>query len=301
MPRTHYEEMTSQTAINRVRGMPFKWSLNPYKGCVHGCHYCYARRYHGYLELNAGQDFTNVIFVKVNLAHVLRQELRRPGWGREEVAIGTATDPYQPIEGRYQLTRDCLRALADHANPISLVTKGTLIVRDRDLLTELANGPGCTVVFSITTLDRDLWLKLEPGTPPPVKRLWAMEQLAQAGVRAGVLIAPVIPGLTDQPRNLENVVHAAAAHGAQFLGARVLYLQPGTREHFLGFLQAEYPGLLDEYRRLFPGNCTPKRFQEGIQSTVAEFKREYQLRDRPARLPRVLRQLSLSEDSNTIP
>ena len=293
MPAAHYEEVTARSAINRVSGMPFKWSLNPYQGCVHGCHYCYARRYHAFKDLNAGQDFSGVIFVKTNIARVLREELRRPTWTREEVAIGTATDPYQPIEGRYRLTRACLEAFADHGSPVSLVSKGTLIVRDLDLLARLAAGPGCTVVFSITTLDRDLWLKLEPGTPPPDKRLWAMQRLVEAGVRAGVLIAPVLPGLTDGPRQLEAVVRAAAGHQAQFLGARILYLQPGTREHFLGFLQAEYPGLLAEYRRLFPGAYTPKPFQDEIRSTVAEFKKQYRLVDRPAPAPQVIHQLSL--------
>ena len=292
--RVHYEEMSCSSAINRVQGMPFRWSLNPYKGCVHGCHYCYARRCHSFMDLNAGQDFSGVVFVKTNLPAVLRRELSRPGWRREEVAVGTATDPYQPIEGRYRLTRACLQAFADHANPISLVTKGTLIVRDVDLLADLAAGPGCTVVFSLTTLDRDLWQQLEPGTPPPLQRLAAMRRLADAGVRAGVLIAPVLPGLTDERRSLEGLVHAAAEHGARFLGARILYLQPGTREHFLGFLQESYPALLAEYQRLYPGAYTPKRFQESVHSTVAALKREIGLQDQPATHSRAGQQLRLA-------
>lgn len=273
--------------------MPFKWSLNPYKGCVHGCHYCYARRYHIYLDLDAGQDFQSVIFVKANLPHVLRQELRRTSWVGDEVAIGTATDPYQPIEGRYRLTRKCLEAFADHTNPVSLVTKGTLIVRDADVLSDLAESAGCTVCFSITTLDRERWHQLEPGTPPPHQRLRAMEVLVKYGVRAGVLLSPVIPGITDDRDNLESIVRSAADHGAQFLGTRILYLQPGTREHFLGFLKSEYPGLLAEYRRLYPGSYTPKRFQEGIRKNVRRLKEVHDLQDRPAPPPRVLHQLSL--------
>jgi DNA repair photolyase len=292
--RVHYEEMSCSSAINRVQGMPFRWSLNPYKGCVHGCHYCYARRYHSFMDLNAGPDFSSVVFVKANLPVVLRQELRRPSWKREEVAVGTATDPYQPIEGRYRLTRACLQAFADHANPISLVTKGTLIVRDTDLLADLAAGPGCTVVFSLTTLDRDLWQQLEPGTPPPLQRLAAMRRLAEAGVRAGVLIAPVLPGLTDERRSLEALVHAAAEHGARFLGARILYLQPGTREHFLGFLRQSYPALLSEYQRLYPGAYTPKRFQESVHATVVELKKDVGLQDQPATPNRAGQQLTLS-------
>jgi DNA repair photolyase len=292
--RVHYEEINCSSAINPVQGMPFRWSLNPYKGCVHGCQYCYARRYHGFLDLNAGRDFSSVIFVKANLPGVLRGELRRPSWKREQVALGTATDPYQPIEGRYRLTRACLQAFADHANPVSLVTKGTLIVRDRDVLADLAAGPGCTVVFSLTTLDRDLWLQLEPGTPSPRQRLAAMQKLVRAGVRAGVLIAPVLPGLTDDRDSLERLVQAAADHGAHFLGARTLYLQPGTREHFLGFLRSRYPELLQEYRRLYPGAYTPKRFQESVQRSVAALKERAGLYDRPPEPNRAMRQLDLS-------
>lgn len=291
--RIHYEEIETRSAINRVKGMPFKWSLNPYKGCVHGCHYCYARRYHNYLDLDASQDFQSVIFVKANLPHVLRQELRRTSWVGDEVAIGTATDPYQPIEGRYRITRTCLEAFADHSNPVSLVTKGTMIIRDVDVLSDLADRGGCTVCFSITTLDRERWQQLEPGTPPPGQRLRAMEVLVESGVRAGVLLSPVIPGLTDDQASLESVVRAAADHGAQFLGTRILYLQPGTREHFLGFLKTEYPALLAEYQRLYPGSYTPKRFQEGIRKNVRRLKKAHDLQDRPAQPPRVLQQLSL--------
>lgn len=273
--------------------MSFDWSLNPYQGCVHGCHYCYARRYHGFLGLDAGRDFPRVIFVKANLPHLLRQELRRPSWKSETVAVGTATDPYQPIEGRYRITRGCLQAFVDHRNPISLVTKGTLIVRDLDLLADLASGPGCTVVFSITTMNRDLWQLIEPGTPPPGKRLWAMEQLVEAGVRAGLLLAPVLPGITDDTAGMEAVVRAAADHGAHFLGTRNLYLQPGTREHFLEFLQQEFPELQSEYDRLFPGTYLPKRFRDQVAGTVDQLKRLHALRDRPAPPPRVVRQLTL--------
>lgn len=280
MSQVHYEEITYKSALNRVKGMPFRWSLNPYKGCVHGCHYCFARRFHAYLDLNPGSDWTSVIFAKVNVAWVLRRELRRPSWKREEVAVGTATDPYQPIEGKHQLTRQCLIAFADAHNPISLVTKGTMIVRDTDVLAELSETAGCTVVFSVTTLDRDLWRRIEPGTPPPEKRLWAMERLVEAGVRAGVMVAPVIPGLTDGRQNLETVVRAAADQGAKFLGTQPLYLKPGTKEHFLGFLDAEYPQLLARYRQLYPGAYAPKRFQWEIRDRVSEIKRDTGLRDR---------------------
>lgn len=292
MADVHYEEIQCRGALNPVEGMPFNWSLNPYQGCRHGCHYCYARRYHGFLELDAGLDFERVIFVKAHLERRLRQELARPSWVGEQVAIGTATDPYQPIEGRYRLTRACLQALLDHHTPISLVTKGTLIHRDVDLLSDLSAGPGASVVFSVTTLDRDLWLELEPGTPPPGQRLAALERLSAAGVRAGVLIAPIIPGLTDDLENLEAVVEAAADHGARFLGAQVLYLRSGTREHFLGYLRSQHPDLTAKYRQLFPGAYTPKRFQQKIENTVGDLKDRFEVVDSPAPPRQTVRQLT---------
>lgn len=288
----HYEEIQCRGAIQRVRGMPFDWSLNPYQGCRHGCHYCYARRYHGFLELDAGRDFERVIFVKQNIETVLRRELRRPGWKSDQVAIGTATDPYQPIEGRYRLTRACLQAFREHHNPVGLVTKGTLVVRDLDLLTDLSKGPGASVCLSLTTLDRDLWSQLEPGTPPPSARLQAMARLVASGVRAGVLLAPVLPGLTDDWANLEAIVRAAADHGAQFLGTQVLYLRPGTREHFLDFLRSAYPGMLATYRRLYPGAYVPKRFDNRIQGLIADLKDDHGLVDTPSPPSRAIQQLT---------
>src|ERR671912_2455098 len=197
MGRTTYIETECRTALNRVSGMPFRWSLNPYRGCVHGCHYCYARATHSYLGLNADEDFATRIVVKANMPEVLRQELGRRSWTRERVAIGTATDAYQPCEGRYRLTRRCLEALRDAHTPVSIVTKSTLILRDLDLLTELAHGPGATVYFTITTLDLQLWRVIEPSTPPPRKRLEVLRRLSQAGIPTGVFLAPILPGITD--------------------------------------------------------------------------------------------------------
>lgn len=293
MSSTHYEEIEARSAINAVQRMPFKWSLNPYQGCVHGCHYCYARRYHHYRDLDAGEDFSSIIFVKRNLPVVLRHELRRPSWEFERVAIGTATDPYQPIEGRYRLTRQCLAAFADHSNSIGLITKGSLIVRDVDILSDLAAGPSASVCFSITTLRPELWRTIEPGTPPPRQRLRAMQMLVQAGVPAGVLISPILPGITDDMLNLREVVHAAVDHGASFIGSKILYLQPGTKEHYLAFIQEDYPHLLAEYRRLYPGPFLPKVFQARLHKSVSSLKADLGYQDEPAPEPRRPRQLSL--------
>lgn len=280
MTKVHYEEIQTASALNRVQGMDFKWSLNPYQGCVHDCHYCFARRYNYFRDLDPGQDFSSVISVKINVAEALRREISRPSWSYDTVAIGTATDPYQPIEGKYRLTRQCLEVFCRKSSPVGLVTKGTLVVRDRDLLAELSRKAGCTVSFSITTLDENLWRRLEPGTSPPRKRLWAMEQLVRAGVNAGVLLAPVVPGITDTEENLREVVRAASEHGARFLGANTLYLKEGTKDHFMAFLKREYPRLVSPYRGLYAGAFAPKDVKDAVQERVRDLKRDYGLADR---------------------
>src|SRR5512141_1713227 len=186
-----YQEVTCRSALNPVKGMPFNWTLNPYRGCTHGCHYCFARRYQTQFELGPGDDFSSVIFVKVNLVAILRRELDKPSWTREDVAVGTATDPYQPIEGHYKLTRRALEALLAARNPIGLVTKGPMVVRDADLLADIGRRYGCTVYVSVPTVDEDAWRALEPGTAHPLQRLRAVRALRDAGVDAGVLMSPV--------------------------------------------------------------------------------------------------------------
>ena len=187
-----YQEVVCRSALNRVKGMPFRWTLNPYRGCTHGCHYCFARRYQHQLELDAGDAFSSVVLVKTNFPEVLRRELDRPRWRPELVAFGTATDPYQPIEGRYQITRRSLMALAANPTPVGLITKGPMVVRDRDLLVELSRRTACTVSVSVPTVDEDAWRALEPGTAHPLQRLRAVRALTDAGVDAGVLMAPIV-------------------------------------------------------------------------------------------------------------
>jgi DNA repair photolyase len=280
---TRYVETQAKSVLNAVQGMGFRWSVNPYRGCVHGCHYCFARRYHAYLELGTGDDFTGVILVKVNAVAVLRAELSRRGWRRETVAVGTATDPYQPIEGRYRLTRGILEALADARTPASVVTKGPMVIRDRDVLAALRDRAGVSVCVSVTTLDRDRWLRLEPGTAPPRQRLRAVAALAAAGISVGVLLAPIVPGLTTDRENLEAVVKGAAESGAAFLGAGVLHLEPGVREHFAGFLSAEAPDLVPLYERLYRGgrNASPG-VRRTLEAAVDDLRARYGLAERPA-------------------
>ena len=276
----HYEEMECKTALSRVDNMSFRWSLNPYRGCVHGCHYCFARRFHTLYDLDPGEDPTSIILVKTNLSQVLRRELSRPTWRQETVAVGTATDPYQPIEGKYRLTRSCLEAFRDYYTPIGLVTKGTMVVRDADILSDLSKVADCVVCFSMTTLNTDLWRKLEPGTPPPQKRLQAIKRLVDRGISAGLSLAPVMPGITDTRDNLAEVAKAASEHGACFLGTNVLYLKEGTKEHFMGFLQRAYPDLVETYQRLYPASYAPKGLQERLHLRVQRLKELYGLEDR---------------------
>lgn len=272
-----YQEVTCRSALNPVKGMPFNWTLNPYRGCTHGCHYCFARRYQTQFELGPGDHFSSVIFVKRNLPEVLARELDKPSWTREQVAVGTATDPYQPIEGHYKLTRRSLELLLAARTPIGLVTKGPMVIRDADLLAELGARAGCTVCVSVPTVDDDAWRALEPGTAHPLQRLKAVRHLRDAGVNAGVLMAPVVPGFTTQPARLEATIKAIAEHGAAFLGANLLYLKGGTKDHFLGFLGREFPHLVEGYSRLYPRAYAPAGYISAVRSMIDALQQRYEL------------------------
>ena len=272
-----YQEVICRSALNRVEGMHFRWTLNPYRGCTHGCHYCFARRYHTQLELNAGDQFASVILVKKNFAEVLARELDHPGWKRELVALGTATDPYQPIEGQYRITRRSLEALSRSRTPVGILTKGPMAVRDCDVLVELSRRASCTICFSVPTVDEHAWRALEPGTAPPLQRLRAVRQLVDAGVRAGVLMAPIVPGITSQPAKLERTIKAIADHGASFVGVSLLYLKEGTRTHFLAYLAREFPHLLPQYETMYPGAYAPKHYATSVQTIVGLLRERHGL------------------------
>ena len=275
-----YREEPCRSALNRVQGMGFDWSLNPYMGCVHRCTYCYVRAYELRADRPSDDRYGRSIRVKVNIADVLRRELARPAWRREEVAIGAATDPYQPVEGKYRLTRRCLEVLAAARNPLSLITRGPMIVRDVDVLQEAARRAGVGVTFSIPTLDPDIWRKTEPGTAPPRQRLRALRVLVDAGIDAGVGIAPVLPGISDKPELLEDVARAARDAGATGLWCNVLFLRPGTREHFLESLAREWPELLARYERLYARPYLGPRVTGPIKAQVAEVRARLGIADR---------------------
>lgn len=270
-----YQEVRCRSALNPVSGMPFKWTLNPYRGCTHGCHYCYARRYHSQFELGAGDEFASVIFVKTNVVEVLRREVTRPRWTGELVALGSATDCYQPIEGLYKLTRGALEVFCEVGNPVGLVTKGPMIVRDLDVLQELSARAECSVYVSVPCVDEDVWRSLEPGTAHPLQRLRAVRELVAAGIRAGVLMNPIVPGISSRPALIERTVKTIVEHGACFIGCNVMYLQDGTRDHFLRWLSQAFPHLVEGYDRLYAGKYPPKGYRDEIKNVVGGLKRKY--------------------------
>jgi DNA repair photolyase len=275
-----YQEVVCRSALNRVKGMPFEWTLNPYRGCTHGCHYCYARRYQTQFELGAGDEFASIIFVKTNFVDVLRRQLQKPSWTGEYVAVGTATDCYQPIEGHYKLTRRTLEALAHAANPAGVVTKGPMVVRDIDVLQELDRRAGCTVYISVPTVDEHAWAQLEPGTAHPLKRLRAVRELNDAGVRCGVLMNPIVPGITSKPAILERTVKAIAESGASFVGCNVMFLEAGTRDHFMGWLAGAYPELVDGYQHLYARKYAPSSYRKEVKRVIGLLRTKYGLNDR---------------------
>jgi DNA repair photolyase len=282
MARTEYFELKVKSALNRVQHMSFNWSLNPYQGCVHSCVYCFARAHAKLGDRDPGSGFSSRIGVKVNVADLLRQELARSSWKRETVAFGTATDPYQPIEGRCRLSRRCLEALRDYRTPVGLITKGTMIIRDVDVLVELSKRAKTTVTFSVPTVDEEVWARTEPGTPPPRKRLKIMKALVEAGIEAGVGMAPILPGLSDSPAQLEAAVAAAAEAGACYVWSNIVYLKPGTKEHFMNFLARDYPQLVHRYEELFPSAFAPASVKGPLIRTVAELREKHGVADRRA-------------------
>jgi DNA repair photolyase len=270
-----YQEVHVKSALSHTPSMYFDWALNSYRGCTHACEYCYARKYQRHLELNAGDDFSSVIFAKVNLPEVLARELARPGWAREVVAVGTATDPYQPIEGHYRITRRCLEALAHAATPISLITKGPMVVRDIDVLRQIAAVARCSVHMSIPSIDVAACERLEPGAAPPLQRLRAVRELADAGIDAGVLMMPLVPGITTSRRLVDRTLCAIRDAGAKFVGVNVARLDPGVRQHFLAFLERDFPHLVEGYARLYRGANPDKGYVREIQSMVKALAARY--------------------------
>ena len=277
-----FEEIECKSIVNRVtpgtvRQVPFRWTVNPYRGCQHACTYCFARSAHEFLGYDAGRDFETRVVVKVNAPEALRRDLGRPGWTRELIAIGTACDPYQQAELKYSLTNRCLRVMRDFANPVSITTKSPHVIRDLDVLEELSQVAEVRVNFSVATLDEEIWHRTEPSTAPPRKRLEAMQKLAERGIRTGVMLAPILPGLTDDPENLERVVEAAREHGASYVHDNVLFLRPGTKEWFMPFLREAYPHLAERYAKYYRGWYAPQSYTQQVHQQVERLRLKYGL------------------------
>jgi DNA repair photolyase len=262
--------------------MMFEWSLNPYMGCAHRCTFCYVRAFERRAERPSDDRYGRSIRVKINVAEVLGRELARPSWEGAPVVVGAATDPYQPAEGRYRLTRSCLEAFAAASNQFSIITRGPMIVRDVDVLQEASRRATVSVTFSIPTLDEDVWRKTEPSTAHPRQRLRAISELVGAGIDARVGMAPILPGLSDRPEQLAEVVRAARAAGATGIWTSLLNLRPGTREHFLESLARDWPEELPRYEELYAGGRAylPKAVTEPVRVEVSRLAREHGVRDR---------------------
>jgi DNA repair photolyase len=276
-----YRAEPCRSALNRVTGMPFGWSLNPYMGCAHRCTFCYVRGFEKRADRPWDDRYGTSIRVKTNIVEVLRRELGRRSWAGDGVVIGAATDPYQPAEGHFRLTRGSIEALAAARNPFSIITRGPLIVRDIDVLTQASRRAEVKINVSIPTLDPVIWRQTEPGTAPPRQRLRAITRLVDAGIDVGVGMAPILPGLSDRPELLADVVRAARDAGATSIWTGLLNLRPGTREHFLENLARDWPELLPRYQQLYAGRAYLGAAQvEPVRREVAELRDLFVVGDR---------------------
>jgi DNA repair photolyase len=257
-----FYEVHAKSVLNRVperSQMPFRWTINPYRGCSHACNYCFARPTHTFLGFNPGRDFEREIVVKVNAPEVLRVELARRSWKREHVALGTNTDPYQWVESRYRLMEGIWEALRDAANPCSVLTKSPLLLRDLPLMLEIAKRASFSACLSIPTLDEKAWRATEPHTPSPRARLEAVAELNRAGIPTGVLIAPLMPGINDAPHQVEPLLERAAQAGATSIGGVSLHLRGEVRTVFMDWLRSQRPDLVERYEELYRGRAYAPR------------------------------------------
>ncbi|MGI8749637.1 MAG: radical SAM protein [Thermoleophilaceae bacterium] len=283
---TNFYEVRSKSALNRVpkaSRMPFRWTINPYRGCSHSCIYCFARPTHTYLGFDAGRDFEKQIVVKVNVPEVLRSELARPSWKREHVAMGTNTDPYQWVEGRYRLMPDIWRALADYDTPASVLTKSPLLLRDLELMKRV---PEISANLSIPTFEEKAWRSTEPHTPHPRARMEAVAELNRAGIPCGILIAPLMPGINDSPEQVERILELAEEAGAVSVGGIALHLLGEVRGIFLDWLRSQRPDLLPLYDRLYArGAYAPRAERERLAKLTRGHGRRFLRPAAPAESP----------------
>lgn len=282
-----YFTLPAKSVLNRCasrRGVPFEWTINPYRGCEFGCKYCYARYTHEFMEMRDGADFEQKIYVKQHAAELLRQELRQVKQG-ESIAIGAATDPYQPAERRYEVTRGILEEFARHDGlHVGIITKSNFILRDIDVLQAVARRNRLSVNITITTLDVDLARILEPRAPRPDLRLETIRKLCEAGLRVGMSGSPVLPGITDSPKDLEALVRVAAEAGAHHLFAGPLFLKPCSAAVFLPFLEKQFPHLVENYKRRYHGRAfLPAAYAKPLSQLIARLRQKYGIGGDPRR------------------
>jgi len=277
-----FYEVRAKSALNRVperSRMPFRWTINPYRGCTHACRFCFARPTHKYLDMNAGRDFEREIVVKVNAPELVRAELARPSWKGEHVAMGTNTDPYQWVEGRYKLMPGIWEAMRDFANPCSILTKSPLLLRDKELLQQISERAPVGANFSVPTLDEKAWRATEPHTPHPRARLEAVAELNRAGIPTGILIAPLMPGINDSPEQVERIIQIATEAGAVSIGGIALHLRGEVREIWFDWLRANRPDLIPMYERMYArGAYAPT----AVRKRMSELASAPHLRGRPS-------------------
>jgi DNA repair photolyase len=293
-----YFALSSRSTLNRESSgrMPFVWTINPYRGCEFGCKYCYARYTHEFMEMWEDRDFERKIFAKVSAPELLRAELRAAKDKGLPIALGTATDPYQPAEKQFEITRRMLEVVAGFEGlDFSITTKSVLIVRDLDLLTKIAERHRFSVHVTVTTLDERLARLLEPKAPPSAKRLEVVAQLASVGIQVGVNVMPILPGLTDSKRSLEEVAHHSAQAGAKFLYGNVLFLMPSAMKVFIPFLEREFPDLVRRYRRLYARSAYLRgEYQEQMTKLMVELRTRYRLNGGRRELPAAARHPQMS-------
>ena len=276
-----YFTLSAKSLLNRCvskRAMPFTWTINPYRGCEFGCRYCYARYTHEFMEMRDGMEFEQRIYVKQQAAKLLRQDLGKVK-PDESIALGTATDPYQPAERRYEVTRGILEEIARHRGfELGIVTKSNLIVRDLELLQQVAQSNKLSVHITITTLDTDLARILEPRAPRPDLRIEAVRAMARAGLRVGISCSPVVPGITDSPKDLEALVRTASESGADYVFANPLFLKPCSAAVFLPFLEQNFPHLVDRYQQRYGDRAfLPASYTNSLSALLARLREKYKL------------------------
>ena len=276
-----YFTLPTKSLLNRCvsnRAMPFTWTINPYRGCEFGCRYCYARYTHEFMEMRDGMEFEQKIYVKQHASALLRHELRRVK-PHEAIALGTATDPYQPAERRYEITRAILEEFARHRGyELGIVSKSNLVVRDLDVLQQVAQSNSLSVHITITTLNTDLARILEPRAPRPDLRLDAVRTLAHAGLRVGISCSPVIPGITDSPKDLEDLIAAASSSGADYVFANPLFLKPCSAAIFLPFLEQNFPHLVDNYRERYQDRAfLPPAYGKRLSQLIHRLREKYKM------------------------